>query len=307
MALYLITSPTGKQYVGITTQPLNRRMAGHRISAKQGSPYPLHAAIRKHGFGAMQVEVLNATRDSDELHKLEIETIASLNTRAPNGYNLTDGGEGTAGHTKSDVERQALSSRMIDRWDDPEFVAMRKQKSKEVALNQSPERLAAFQAGAKAYWTPETRAKRAAETGARQKLLWADPEYRARHTERLVALNKDPIKRAKISAGVTKARSKQTPERRREIALAGVAASAAKRAKIEALPAEQRDRIKAELSAAKSAATAAGRAAKKAARTPEQEAATKERYRQAALRRTPEQKEKLRQAQLAGMLARKAA
>lgn len=285
MPLYLVTSPTGKQYVGITTLTVNRRMSGHRTAARQGSPYPLHAAIRKHGFDAMQVEVLNKSCDLAELHALEVETIAKLNTEAPNGYNLTAGGEGTVGHIKSDAERQALSQRMSARWGDPDFVAMRKRNSRETASTQSPAQQVAFQAGARAYWTPETRAKRATETAVRQKALWADPVYRAKTSSAIQEGLRKPESRAKISVGVSAARAKQTPERRREIAMLGVAARAAKQSKIDTLPPEERDRIKAELSAAKSAATKAGRAAKKAARTPEEDAAIRERYRQAAIRR----------------------
>lgn len=285
MPLYLITSPTGKQYVGITTLTVNRRMTGHRTAARQGSPYPLHAAIRKYGFDAMQVEVLNDGCDLAELHTLEVETIAKLNTEAPNGYNLTAGGEGTLNHVVTDEQRTHLSSCMSERWNDPDFVAMRKQNSRDTALAQSPEQQVAFQAGARAYWTPEKYAERSAVVGPKQKALWADPEFKARAMAAIQSGLRKPEVRAKISVGVSAARAKQTPEKRKEVSRLAVAARAAKRAEIESLPTEERDRIKAEMSAAKSAATKAGLAAKKATRTPEQELARKERYRQAAIRR----------------------
>lgn len=308
MPLYLVTSPTGKQYVGITTLTVNRRMTGHRTAARQGSPYPLHAAIRKHGFDAMRVEVLNTSRDLAALHALEIETIAKLNTEAPNGYNLTAGGEGTTGHVVSDEHREAIGQRMSERWDDPDFVAMRKRNSSETAkrMNADPAHKAKLQAGARAYWTPEKYAERGKVVAPKQRALWADPEFKSRALAAMQEGLRKPESRAKISTGVSAARAKQTPERRREIAQMAVAARAVKRAEIDALPAEERDRIKAELSAAKSAVTKAGRAAKKAARTPEQEAETRERYRQAALRRTPEQQEKLNAARALAFAKRKA-
>lgn len=285
MPLYLITSPVGKQYVGITTLTVNRRMTGHRTAARQGSPYPLHAAIRKYGFDAMQIETLADTCDLEELHRLEVAKIAELNTVAPRGYNLTAGGEGTTGHSVSEEHRQAIGERMKQNWLDPDFVAMRKRKSSEHIATRTPDQQAAFQAGSRAYWTPEKYAERAAIVGPKQKALWADPEFKLRMSLALQEGLRKPESRAKISAGVSAARAKQTPEKRKEIAMLSVAARAAKRAAIEALPAEERDRIKAELSAKQSAATKAGRAAKKAARTPEEEAAMRERYRQAAFRR----------------------
>mgnify|MGYP003562257139 CR=1 FL=1 len=285
MPLYLVTSPTGKQYVGITTLTVNRRMTGHRTAARQGLPYPLHAAIRKYGFDAMQVEVLNTSRNLAELHVLEVETIAKLNTEAPNGYNLTAGGEGTTGHSVSDEQRYAIGQRMTERWNDPDFVAMRKQKARQHIEGRSAEQQAAFQAGARAYWTPEKYAERGKIISEKQKVLWADPEYRAANVGRLLERNKTDEMRKASAEAAKRTRAKQTPEQRSAIAKLAVAARAAKRAEIDALPAEERDRIKAEMSAAKSVATKAGLAAKKAARTPEQELARKERYRQAAIRR----------------------
>ncbi len=297
MPLYLVTSPKGKRYVGITTRKVNRRMIGHQTAARLGSTSPFHAAIRKYGFDAMKVETLHDSCDLDELHALEVQTIAELNTLAPNGYNLTSGGEGTSNHVVTDEQKANLSRCMQARWNDPDFVAMRKEKSSEQArrLNADPEHKAKFQAASRAYWTHERLAKRAAVVEPKQKALWADPEYRAKHAARLIEMNKSPEKRAAVSASTKLARAKQSPERRREIAAMAVTARAEKRARIDALPSEERDRIKAEQYALKSASTKAGRAAAKASRTPEEQAAVSERYRQAALRRTPEQLAKLRE------------
>lgn len=285
MPLYLVTSPTGKQYVGITTLTVNRRMTGHRTAARQGSPYPLHAAIRKYGFGAMRVEVLDNCCNLAELQALEVETVAKLNTQAPNGYNLTVGGEGTTGHAVSDEHRDAIGRCMSERWNDPDFVEMRKQKARQHVEGRSADQQAAFQAGARAYWTPEKYAERSLVVGPKQKALWADPEFKSRMVTLLQVSRDKPEVRAKISVAVSAARAKQTPERRREIAQLAVVARATKRAEIETLPAEERDRIKVAAAAIKSAATKAGCAAKKAARTPEEDAVVRERYRQAALRR----------------------
>ena len=295
MPLYLITSPTGKQYVGITTLPVNRRMTGHKTAARQGSPYPLHAAIRKYGFDKMVVEILHPSRDIEELHALEIAAIAERNTVAPAGYNLTDGGEGTTGHIVTEEQRLVISARLSKKWKDPEFAAACRERSAEQGRRtmSDPEHIAKIKVGQKAYWTDEIRAERGRITGERQKSAWADPEYRAKHSARLIAMNKDPEKRAKAAIGVTIARAKQTPERRREIAMLAVSARAKKRAEHEAylatLSQEQVDQIRVEARAKKAAETKAGRAAA----TPEQKAASRERYRQAAIRRHAAKRERI--------------
>lgn len=300
MPLYLITSPTGKQYVGITTITVNRRMSGHKTAARQGSPYPLHAAIRKYGFDNMVVETLHTTRDLEELHGLEVATIVERNTEAPNGYNLTAGGEGTLNHTVSEEHRKHLSRRMSERWNDPDFVSMRRVMASEQIKSRSPEQKAVFQAACVAYWKkPENRKRRAEETSKR---IQDNPEAAQRAVAAMRAAAsvywENPEARAKQAAKTKTARSAQTPERRREIAMLAVEVRVKKRAEHEAylatLPPEQADQIRAESRAKKSAETKAGRAAT----TPEQKAASKERYRQAALRRTPEQLQKMKAARI---------
>jgi len=291
MPLYLITSPTGKQYVGITTLPVNRRMTGHKTAARQGSPYPLHAAIRKYGFDKMVVEILHPSRDIEELHALEIAAIAERNTVAPAGYNLTDGGEGTTGHIVTEEQRLVISARLSKKWKDPEFAAACRERSAEQGRRtmSDPEHIAKIKVGQKAYWTEARRAERGRLTANRQKAAWADPEYRAKHSARLIALNKDPEKRAKAAVGVAVARAKQSPERRKEIARLGVEARAKKLEEIKSLPVAERDAILEARRRIKSETTKAGRAAA----TPEQKAASSERYRQAAIRRHAAKRERI--------------
>lgn len=286
MPLYLVTSPTGKQYVGITTLTVSRRMTGHRTAARSGSPYPLHAAIRKYGFESMTVETLHASQDMEELRALEVASIAERNTLAPFGYNLTAGGEGTTGHAVTEEARKRIGAAMSKRWDDPDFVSMRKQKAREHAKSRTQELQSAFQTGSRNYWTDERFAERSTKIAALRK---SEPERFANSAASLRAGAEkywaNPEAK-RLQADVLKAvRAKQTPERRKEIATLAVAARAKKRAEHEAylmtLPKEQVDQIRAEARAKKSAETKAGRARA----TPEQKEASRERYRQAALRR----------------------
>jgi hypothetical protein len=308
MPLYLITSPTGKQYVGITTRSVNRRMTGHKTAARLGSPYPLHAAIRKYGFESMRVETLHPSRDIEELRALEVSAVAERNTFAPFGYNLTAGGEGTTGHIVSDEHRAAIAARLCEKWKDPEFAAACRERSAEQGrvLMGNPDHVAKMQVGGRAYWADPENRRRRSELMRSHHL--ANPETsRAALTAMRSGAEKhwaNPEARAEQSEKTKVARASQTPERRKEIAALGVAARAKKRAEHEAylatLSQEDANQVRAEARAKKSAETMAGRAAA----TPEQKAASKERYRQAALRRTPEQREKLRLARIAAKAKR---
>jgi len=53
----LQTEPDKDGYIGITKN-LKKRCREHKRSARKGSSYPVHAAIRKYGWGNLKVEVL---------------------------------------------------------------------------------------------------------------------------------------------------------------------------------------------------------------------------------------------------------
>lgn len=87
--IYKHTSPTGKSYIGQTSN-YNRRTSEHkRLLGK----CPLfEAAIKKHGFDNFRTEILAENLTLDEANKLEEFYIQQFNTLTPNGYNLTTGG-----------------------------------------------------------------------------------------------------------------------------------------------------------------------------------------------------------------------
>lgn len=84
----IINKINGKIYVG-KTNDFNRRMAEH----KRANLY-VDKAIRKHGWENFIVEVLEECETPEQLNEREIFWIAELNSKSPNGYNLTDGGDG---------------------------------------------------------------------------------------------------------------------------------------------------------------------------------------------------------------------
>lgn len=82
------------QYVGKTVSPLASRWSQHKYYAKIGSNGFLHRAISKYGPEVFTVEQIDSASSLKGLNEKEIFHIARLNTLAPNGYNLTIGGEG---------------------------------------------------------------------------------------------------------------------------------------------------------------------------------------------------------------------
>ena len=105
MFLYVITNlVNGKQYVGITVNTDQRRRehySGH------GSKL-VRQAIRKYGRENLALEVWYEG-DADWIKAMEYRAIVMLETRAPKGYNLTLGGEGSVGWRPDENTRQKMS------------------------------------------------------------------------------------------------------------------------------------------------------------------------------------------------------
>lgn len=84
--VYLITNvKNGKKYVGQT---------GCLLKKYRGVGKVIRDAFRKHGDQAFRGKILKVVRDPRDLPKWECHYIMEEDTRAPNGYNLTGGGEG---------------------------------------------------------------------------------------------------------------------------------------------------------------------------------------------------------------------
>jgi len=90
--IYILTSPVGKSYVGQTVRKWNERLRRHLLDVEKGSMLAIHRAIRKYGIENFQVALYEFP--DEELDEKEKEFIRILNTMAPNGYNMTPGGDG---------------------------------------------------------------------------------------------------------------------------------------------------------------------------------------------------------------------
>lgn len=91
--IYKITNNiNGKLYIGQTTYPLSYRYTNHLSDARNGRGYAMASAIRKYGQNNFKIELIEEC-DEDQLNDLEVKYIKQYNSVAPNGYNLTHGGD----------------------------------------------------------------------------------------------------------------------------------------------------------------------------------------------------------------------
>jgi group I intron endonuclease len=87
--VYLITNLIDdKKYVGITSKGYKNRFIHH---CSQG--YYLTSAIKKHGRKNFKLELLFQIESKEKAAEYEINLIKELNTKFPNGYNFSDGGQ----------------------------------------------------------------------------------------------------------------------------------------------------------------------------------------------------------------------
>lgn len=105
--IYLITNlKNKKQYVGITKFSIEERFAQH---VKRG--FLLTEAIQKYGEQMFSINLIEEVESSDIAYELEQYYIKEYNTKVPNGYNLTDGGDGIFGWEATEEYRKECSDR----------------------------------------------------------------------------------------------------------------------------------------------------------------------------------------------------
>lgn len=160
VSVYLLTFTNGKSYVGITSN-LRRRIRDHRKNAENGKTYALSNAWRKHGEPL--VKQLFEVDSYETAFWLEQLMVVGHGTKAPNGYNMTDGGDGIRGITPEKLlEMGRQRSRRY--WEDDEYRAKMQDAQRRGAAKGAVTRKAWYQ-------TPEGRASIEART---QNLEWRD-------------------------------------------------------------------------------------------------------------------------------------
>lgn len=115
--LYRITClVTGKRYIGLTKQGLSARLSQHHSAAVTKTRVgPFMGALAKYGKSAFSIEHVASASSIEGARETERALIAQENTLHPNGYNLTEGGEGTHGytHTPEQIEKMKVRAKEV--------------------------------------------------------------------------------------------------------------------------------------------------------------------------------------------------
>lgn len=183
--LYQLTSPSGKSYIGISSKTAADRFVKHmehaRGKRKNGIIY---SALRKYGPDSFDVKTLVIANDFQYLCDLEVKVIAAFGTKYPNGYNMTDGGEGVVG-PKGDDFPMKVSIAQKKRFERPEErekarIAARKGTLVRMAQNAAKrvDGLAPWQQRKRAAATRQSSPEHRAKLSAATKAAMATPEVK---------------------------------------------------------------------------------------------------------------------------------
>jgi len=92
MIIYkIVNNINGKTYIGQTKGKLSQRLGEH---IGKNLSY-IGKALNKYGLESFTISIIDYADSKEVLSEKERYWIKTLNCRVPNGYNLTDGGEGT--------------------------------------------------------------------------------------------------------------------------------------------------------------------------------------------------------------------
>jgi len=112
--IYKISSPSGKVYVGQTIRSFEKRMQEHRQETSCCTF--IKRAIDKYG-DEMNYEIVEENVPQEQLDEREIYWIKELNSLAPDGYNLTTGGQSSKEYSQElkDKIRDIKNTQKIDK------------------------------------------------------------------------------------------------------------------------------------------------------------------------------------------------
>jgi len=173
-----------KLYIGQTSTTLERRWYMHTWDENSNSL--LHKAIEKHGKEKFSIEVIHECVSKEEMDFVETFYISFLNTKAPYGYNLTDGGEGTLGRPCSDETRKKLSlankgkppcARLLDQNGSKNHMFGKTISAEQKEAIRVASKHNKYCLGSKHHITPHTEETKKT-LSSKTKKLWEDPAYR---------------------------------------------------------------------------------------------------------------------------------
>jgi group I intron endonuclease len=99
-----INKINGKIYIGVTASTVLARIQQHYKINK----YLFGKALRKYGLQSFEFSVIDSALLKEIAFEKEMYWIKSYNSKAPNGYNLTNGGDGRKGHPITEETRDKL-------------------------------------------------------------------------------------------------------------------------------------------------------------------------------------------------------
>lgn len=115
--IYLRTNKiNGKQYVGQSGDFETREKQFKRINQRYANKR-LSEDRRKYGLDNFDLKILAEVKTQEEAWELERKYIKDLNTKYPNGYNMSDGGKTNANFLVSDDTRKKMSEAAKKWWD----------------------------------------------------------------------------------------------------------------------------------------------------------------------------------------------
>ncbi len=176
---------SGRRYVGLTSQTMERRWASHVTKAKssRGGRWHFPNAIRRYGPEAFSHEVLEVCHDLEVANLAEESWIELFDTRNPEkGFNIAKGGQ----HTPHPIRKNP--------WDDPGYrekkLASLRARAAEPSYNEAMRSIALS-----AWENPEIREKYLSTL----RPIWQSPEFRERSRDSMTGRKLSPETRAKIA------------------------------------------------------------------------------------------------------------
>ena len=142
-AIYKLTSPSGKSYIGQTRNSFDIRWKQHVRDANCNSVLPIHIAIRKYGPENFVNQILEEI-PNEELNAKEQYYIQKYDTYN-NGYNCTLGGEGNCkipddiiiklwedGLCSADIARELKVWGILSKIESEPFILMKRYNSVDI-------------------------------------------------------------------------------------------------------------------------------------------------------------------------------
>lgn len=200
--IYRVTSPSGKVYIGKTSQGLAKRRYDHEWLAKKKPNTPFAKAILKYGDTMVWEVVESNIEGLERANQRERHWISTLDTTNPDkGYNLTVGGDGGKRSKEAEEKRAAslkrayskpelrahMSTKAKAKWDDEAYHAS---TAEAIRLSRSSD---------------TSRAK----TKAQMEKQKQDPEWLAKMAEASKEAGSRPEVKAKLSSSGKRARARE--------------------------------------------------------------------------------------------------